>query len=347
MGNTITEVRARMLATIPSGLDQSEGSFIYDILAAAAIEMATAYAEANTVLAKGFAETTAGIYLDYRAHEHGLTRNAATAAAGQVTITGTAGVVVPTGSLFATNGGIQFKTTSEATIGGGGTITAAIEAVVAGISGNVPSSTIILIPVSITGVTAVTNASGTTGGTDEETDAALLERLLEAVQSPTTSGNSAHYKQWAKSVDGVGDAKILPLWDGNGTVKVVAIDSNKAPVSSAIVDNVSAYIETVRPIGATVTVASATGLSINVSATLTLESGYTAEGVLSDVEGAITSYLQSIAFKQDYVSYARIGSILLDTEGILDYASLTVNSGTANVSVASTEVAILGTVTLS
>lgn len=343
---TYDAIMARLLAAVPDTLDKREGSFIWDALSPAALELAQLYIQLDLVMQYGFAQTTYGQYLDYRAGEHGLARKEATKATGQVTITGSSGTVVPAGSLLATGAGVQFETLAEVTIGETGSITTDVRAVEAGTRGNVPAATITVIPVSIAGVTAVTNMSSTTGGTDQETDAALLERLLEKVRTPATSGNVAHYLQWAKEVPGVGDAKVFPLWNGNGTVKIVIIDSNKQPAGAEIVANVAAYIEEVRPIGATVTVESATALDIDVIATLTL----TPETVLADVktafEAALTSYLKQIAFKQSYVSYAQVGSLLLDTPGVLDYSNLTLNTGTGNVAIGDTQVAVKGTVTL-
>lgn len=343
---TYEAIMKRLLSNVPDALDKREGSFIWDALSPAALELAQLYMQLDLVLQWGFAQTTYGQYLDYRAEEHGLTRKPATKATGQVIITGASGTVVPAGSLFATEAGVQFQTVADATIGETGTATADIEAVEAGSSGNVPAGAITQIPVSIAGVTAVTNPTATSRGTDEESDVDLLARLLERVRNPATSGNAAHYKQWALEVSGVGDAKVLPLWNGPGTVKVVIIDSNKQPASSELVTAVANHIEEVRPIGATVTVESATGLEIDISATVTLATGAVLTEVQTSFEVALTAYLQQIAFRQNYVSYAQVGSLLLDTPGVLDYSGLTLNGGTGNVSIGDTEVAILGTVTL-
>ena len=94
-----------------------------------------------------------------------------------------------------------------------------------GTSCNVDAGTITKIPVSIYGVSAVTNKAAAYDGFDEETDAELLERLLFKVRQPATSGNKNHYIIWATNVDGVGGVKVLPLWNGNGTVKVIITDA--------------------------------------------------------------------------------------------------------------------------
>jgi uncharacterized phage protein gp47/JayE len=340
-------IKQRMLDAVPSDLDKQEGSFIYDGISPAAIELALSYIELDRVLRLGFAQTTYGQYLDYRAGEHGLTRKEAVkATCNEVEIFGSNGTSVASGTVLATKVGVQFKITSPVTIGVSGSAIATIEALVAGSGGNVPAGTITEIPISIPGVTSVINNIPASGGVDTESDSALLARLLEKVRLPTTSGNTAHYLEWAKSVTGVGDAKVFPIWDGPGTVKVVVIDSDKQPVEEAIRHDVADYIESVRPIGATVTVESATGLEIDVSANLTLDTGPILEDIQEEFETALTEYLKGIAFKQSYVSFAQIGSLLLDIVGVLDYADLTVNAGTANITIGNTEVPVKGTVLL-
>ena len=92
-----------------------------------------------------------------------------------------------------------------------------------------------------------------TDGADEETDEALRERFYEKVRNPATSGNKHHYRQWALEVPGVGDAKVFPLDSGDGTLTVMIVDVDKAR-NPSLEPAVRDYIETVRPIGATVTV---------------------------------------------------------------------------------------------
>jgi uncharacterized phage protein gp47/JayE len=99
-------------------------------------------------------------------------------------------------------------------------------------------------------------------------------------------------------------------------------------------------------IGCYCTVVSATSKSITVSFSATIDTNYTTEQVQANVENSITEYFKDIAFVENYVSYAKIGSLVLGSAGVLDYTSLLVNSGTANITIADTEVAILGGVTI-
>lgn len=343
---TQEEILASLLSNLGGQYDKTAGYLPFDMAAALAIELAGIGAEQAAILLNGFGQTATGAYLDLHAGEFDESRKAATKATGSVTFTGTNGTVVPMGSLVSTRGGIQYQTKAAATIATG-TAVVAIEASVAGANGNVPMLAIDTMPITIGGITAVSNPDETIGGTDTETDASLRARLLERVRLPATSGNAAHYIIWAKKVAGVGAAKVIPIWNGPGTVKVVIIDSNKLPASGAIISAVSTYVETQRPIGPTVTYVSATALNITVSATLVLKSGYTVAGLKPAIEAAITAYLASIAFVKTAVSYAQIGVAILSVEGVVDFSNLLVNTGTSNVAIGDTQVAVKSIVTLS
>ena len=171
---TQSMIMQRMLGNTSNDVDKSEGSITYDALSPVSIELVLAYVELDRVLNLAFAPTSSGQYLDYRATEHGLTRKSAVASIGSVAVTGVVETPVPAGTLFATTGGIQFATTLAVTIGVGGTVDVAVQAVVTGSTGNVLTGMINRIPVAILGGVMVTNANATTGGVDGELDAALL-----------------------------------------------------------------------------------------------------------------------------------------------------------------------------
>jgi uncharacterized phage protein gp47/JayE len=353
-------IRQRMLDSLPSDLDKAEGSFIWDAISPAAIELALAAIWAQEVLRRGFASTTFGQYLDLRCKEHGLTRRPAVKATGQVTFAGTPGTAIPAGTQVSTASteatpAIFFATKSNATIGAGGTVTVDIEAVEAGTNGNVAAGTITMLAQPVAGVTSVTNTAATSGGMDEEDDASLLARYLAKVRSPGTSGNKADYINWSLEVPGVGGVQVLPLWDGPGTVKVVLLGTDKKPASQAVVDAVQNYIaptagtgEGKAPIGASVTVAAATAVLINVAATVTLTGTKTLAEIQTSFQSALMDYLAGIAFSSDpTVRYVKIGALLLDQDGVRDYANLLVNNGTDNIEIDQDQVAVMGMVTLS
>jgi uncharacterized phage protein gp47/JayE len=339
---TYEVILQRMLNNLSDEIDKREGSVAYDMLAPKAAELAMAYMELDNVLNIGFAETTYGEYLNRKVAEIGMTREQAIKAKGSITFNGPNGTVIPQGSVVYTDSGVRFLTDAEVTITNGAA-TVTITAEEGGNAGNVPANSI--INNEIAEVTC-TNPQPTSDGVDTETDEQLIIRYLEQVRRPATSGNVYHYQQWTKEVIGIGDARVVPIWNGPGTVKVIVIGEDKRPVSQSKVDEVFNYIETVRPVGAEVTVESAQGVTIDVSATLVLDEDYNLAQVQPIIQQKITDYFESIAFVESSVKYSRIGLLLLDTEGVLDYSNLTVNGGTSNISIGFNQVPVLGTVSL-
>ena len=139
---------------------------------------------------------------------------------------------------------------------------------------------------------------------------------------------------------------MLPLWDGPGTVKVLLVGPEKQPVDESVVNACAAYIADEAPIGAAVTVESAEGLTINVAAAITIDTTTTKAAVQAQLVSKLDTYLQSMAFKSYTLLYNRVAFFLLDIDGVVDYSSLTINGGTANITIADNQVPVLGTVTV-
>lgn len=339
--NTFDFILKRMLDRVPGDIDKREGSVIYDALVPAAAELAQLYIELDINLKLAFASTSSGEYLARRVKEMGIERKPATKSRRKGLFYGSANspLDVPIGSRFSIEN-VNYVAISK--IAPGQFI---MEAEIAGTVGNSPVGTMLPIEY-IAGLVRAELAEIVLEGMDAETDASLLNRYQLRVRQPATSGNAYQYRQWALEVSGVGDAKIFPLWDGPGTVKVVIVDTDRQPAGSALVSETAVHIEEVRPIGAIVTVVSGVGKEINVSATIILASGYTLQGVVDGFNVALTEYLKSIAFEISYVSYARIGTLLINIPGVLDYTSLLINGGTGNIALASEEIPISGTVSL-
>ena len=289
-----------------------------------------------------FALTAVGEYLDRKVAEQGVTRKQATFAKGTVRISGDVGAVVQQGAKVA-SGDILFAVDEEVVISETGYADVSATCIAAGAKGNVAIGQITRFPVTLPKLTEVTNITAFTGGYDEETDSELLERYLEKVSRPNVSGNKYHYIEWAKEVSGVGEASVIPLWNGPGTVKVVIVDSFNQPATSDLIAAVSEHIEELRPIGASVTVVSASALTVNISVKLTTDGS---EDIKDKISAALTEYLTGDALKKAYISYAKIGGCILAVDGVEDYATLRVNSGTANISIPAGSVPVLGSVVI-
>ena len=342
MGDSKEVIQARLLSNIDDIYDKTEGGFLYDAEAPVAIELESAYAEQGEILNKGFVDTAIDTFLERITSVYGIYRKLATKATTTVTITGTIGALITIGAKVASDL-VNFTITEDKVIDVTGTIAVMVECEIAGTIGNVPIGSIKYFPVTLAGLVSVTNTLAVTNGYASETDAELQQRYYDKVRNPATSGNKAQYLTWSKEVTGVGDAKIFPLFYGDGTVKVTIINSNKRAADTELINNVATYIESVRPIGATITVVSATEKVIDISVTLVIDTdNYTIEAVTVAIENILEEYFKSIAFITSYVSYAMIGNLIFDIPGILDYSNLLVNSGTANIDITIEEVSVLG-----
>ena len=98
--------------------------------------------------------------------------------------------------------------------------------------------------VPIDGINGGSNAEKATGGTEEESDDELRERILAANNSMDTSyiGNASDYKRWAESVPGIGTVIIVPEWAGPETVKIVALDANGEAANESLCKSIYEYI---------------------------------------------------------------------------------------------------------
>lgn len=333
MSTTYEEILQEMLSRVPSNVDKREGSIIYDALAPCAYFLAQQHFQLKNFIDLVLPDTAIGEYLDRAVSAYGITRKPATAAVRKMTATD----LVPIGTRWAINN-IVYTVTADL---GGNVYEAVCET--AGEIGNQYSGA--LDPISnITGVTAELTEI-ITAGTDEETDEALRERFFAKVRLPATSGNVYHYQQWAMEVPGVGNAKIFPLDSGPGTVTVLVVDDD-GEISEVLPDTVAEHIETVRPIGATVTVASPEALKINVTANILLDGSRTLSEIELDYKSALNAFLHDMIFKSYRVSYAKVSSLLLDIPGVDDYSSFLLNSASVNITVGDKQIPVLGNVVL-
>lgn len=353
---TLDVIYQQLINQISDDYDKSEGYLISDMLRSVAIVFANLYAKQDEIEALlDVDKLTGDLLTKFVLQRRGIKRNEATHAVGQVSVTGNGGTV-NTGDLFETANGIQFRATETKTITDNGTVN--IECVTAGSVGNVPANQIRQMPVTLSGITGVTNPAATHDGYEAESDDDLRSRYYEALQQTATSGNISHYIAWAKAISGVGDVKAFPVDNGVqggiAEVDVVIIDQDKLPASPSLVEQVQEYIDPdseglgygQAPIGAKCYVYAATAKTLNISLSITKSNDYTLEQVQQNIEDSITAYLASIAFQSTYVSEAKIGSAILDSAGVLDYSNLLINGQSGNITVSEREVAVLGGVTI-
>lgn len=348
---TDEQITKEMIDEMPSKYQKSVGFYTWDILRAISKSIKQVWDKltymSNLDDLRNMTLEDLIVFVEQR---RGIKYKYATASSGQLEITNGNGTITK-GDIFATPDGTQFQAAETKTVATGGFIT--LECLTKGITGNVPENTITVIPTTIAGILSVTNPEAFTGGYEAETKDELYQRYIDDLQKPITSANKYHYKKWALEVAGVKKADVKPLWNGENTVKVIIVDQNSQPADNELVKKVQNYIDPYEeetmigwgcgngqaPIGAYCTVASALSLDLTINAELKIKAGETLPVIKERVETALNNFLSNLIFNDDidYISYAKVGAVILDVEGISDYKNLTINGETDNIIVPDTD----------
>ncbi|WP_131009573.1 baseplate J/gp47 family protein [Clostridioides difficile] len=342
-------VHERMLSNFQD-VSTLEGDFIYDATRPTAEEITQLkQLGLQNNLKIAFPQTSYGTYLEWLGECKGVFKNQPTKSIGVITFNGAQGTIITKGTIVTTiatdeKQSIEFELLETKTIEESETVDIKAECRVAGTIGNVSEGSVSVLLGSINGIKSVTNKESFKGGTDIEDEEHFRERVLVAEQEDKLSGASSDYIRWAKEVDGVGYAYVVPEWAGAGTVKGLILDKNRKAATQELINKVQEYIylnvedgqnrDGKAPIGAIVTIATPQTLLINVKASFVFLNGFSQETVLNILKNKIDKYLDKIDIGGT-VSYNAIysltGSMMLADEGIQDFSSLTINDGTTNI----------------
>lgn len=190
-------------------------------------------------------------------------------------------------------------------------------------------------------------------GREEEDDNNLRERYFTRVRREAVSANKEHYKQWAEEVDGVGKAKVFPLWKGDGTVKIVVTDAKLEPASEILITKVSDYIdpepgqgEGQAPIGAFVTVESAEWKEIEISASVLPEINSSIDQVKDEIEAGVLNLFKKMAFEDKVIRLSQINNIVYNSPSVSDYSDIKINGLAENLVLDDIEIPKLRQVTI-
>ena len=339
---TYEAIRKRMLDNMSNDIDKREGSFISNMVSPVGVEFAKYYMELDNILSIMFLEDATNEFLDKKVYDFGIERKQGSFARGYIKITGENGTFIPQHSEVLSQSGLVFFTLEDAWINEG-TVIVEVEASSVGEQYNLIPNSIEKFSKEINGVTSLINEEEFTQGVDIETDEELRERFFEIIRRPATSGNIYHYEQWAKEIDGINQARVKPLWNGNGTVKVIVSNNNEL-VEEDIVLKCQEHIDSVRPIGANVTVITPEALDVSITANIYMEEGYSSTVAKIEFEENLRSYLSGC---EGTIVYTRIASCLGSVEGIADYTELKINGVMSNISYDDEKLPIIKSIALS
>ena len=344
-----TEIYEQMRGTFAqrAGFVPSEGCDSAVRLYALAAELQSLLMQADWVLDQSFPQTAQGMYLDYHAETRGITRAAAEKAAGVIRFAAadkvTAACPIEKGTVCMTAEGVRFETTEDAAIAVGSQwADVPAQAVEAGAGGNVIAGTVTLLSAMPVGVVQCTNPAAFSGGCDAESDEALRGRVLASYQRLPNGANAAYYEQEAMRYPGVAAAKAVGRARGIGTVNVVIATHAGVP-DAALLAAVETDLQKKREIAVDVKVLAPAVETVAVTAALKAAPGYTFAEVKAGAQSALEALFTGELLGKS-VTTARLLTLLCGVEGV---ENVHLTAPAADVAVGSTELPMLGTVTIS
>lgn len=220
-----------------------------------------------------------GEVLDEIADGTDCVRLTATKATAQIKYTFTnmiTDITIPAGTRVATENGKYFETTEDTEVKRGASeVTIPVNACESGASYNgylENSITKMVDPVSY--ATSVTNTAATAGGTDEESDDALRERIRLAWSHFSTCGTPEAYKYWAMQANsGISDVYVdFASEIGNphrGEVRICVAMADGTETQQSVLEDVLKNVsdDKVRPVGDIVGVGAATLVNYDIDLT--------------------------------------------------------------------------------
>ena len=347
---SIEDIHSLILSNIDNDYRKKQGYPTYDLTRGFAFGVKSVWDLAYNVAKKLDIENLEGSELDLFISERtGLDRKQATKSKGELTIVQGNGSILK-GDLFATEQGIQFVATESKEVHDGDIVT--IESVIGGQNMNVDVGEITEMPITLQGIYKITNNKACTGGYDKENDNDYRERYYTKLRTPVNGVNANQYVLWAESVDGVGKARCIPIWNGINTVKVILIGNDFKPASDDLVKRVQDYIDPnksgdgagVATIGAVTTVVKATQKNVDITIY-----GLKVSGALEETKNGIKEnldrYIKSSAFNKDYISLAKIGLVVAETKNVEDYREIRLNNSHESLQLQQDECGVLNEVT--
>lgn len=347
----LTQLIARIKADINSRLSGADStlrrSFLYVFTRILAGLTHGLYGYLDFIARQVFPDTAESVNLERWASIWGISKKAATKATGTVTFTGTSGSAINIGTQLQRGDGVLYKTTT-ATVLSAGSGTATIQAITAGEDGNVDSGALFTFVSPITGVDSEATAStDISGGTNTEEDEDLKIRLLERLQQPPHGGADFDYVAWAKECAGVTRAFVSSMEMGAGTVTVRPMMDNTYEdgiPEAGDITTIQAYIDTKRPVTATVYVAAPTATPLDFTIALKKRDGTseTSPTIKAAVEAELADMLRRDAEPGGTILISHIREAISIAAGEHNHV---LSSPAADVTHTTGQIATMGTVT--
>ncbi|NBH76177.1 baseplate J/gp47 family protein [Rodentibacter pneumotropicus] len=317
---SLEEIRQAILRDVQSLEPQADVSEDSDYYARASSLAAVAegiYAHQKWIIKQFFPDTADTAFLEKHAGLRGIRRRNATYASGLgATITGQPDAVIKAGLQIKTEDNRFYETTESAVISAAGSVVVSVRSLATGANQNINRTTPASFMAAPVGVQTDLTLNEVIGATDAETDASLLDRLLEIICRPPAGGNRYDYRTWALSVDGVDAAYVYPLRRGLGTVDIAITSNNNVP-SDETVRRCQEYIDDVRPVTAresTVVRPDVTKVNFTIQVKI---SGVTLPEIKTAISTALADYFNTLIPGDDLI-VSQCEAVVNNLIGVVD-----------------------------
>lgn len=343
-GKTLENIKEEILSSIDLDLAKNEGSILNAWSSGVSLALASVYTVLDEILNNAFIKDAGKEVIDKRLAEFGFTRKEGEKATGEILIKGINNTKVEFGTQIISKNGLIYEVINQGIIDGENGLKTVISSLGFGEKYNIKGvgdSFTLVNPTD--NITEIINVTEITGGIDEESDEDLKARFFYTQKQRGTSGNVSDYESWALEVEGVKNVKVIPLWNGNGTVKVIIMGDNNKNVDITILEKARLLIESKRPIGASVTVATPVVYNVDLSATVELDKEADIENIKETFKTQLEEYLIK-SVKE--ITYTKVAGILSKLDGIVDFENLKINGNTKNIKLNNDQVGSVGTINL-
>lgn len=301
------------------------------------------------VLAWARASTSCGPALDSWMAQFSFTRLPGVSASGSVTFSALTApaspITIPSGTLVQTPLGVQYATTSSATLAAGQTsVSVSVTCTQIGTVGNTGIGTITQLVQSIPGIDTVTNPLVFSNGLNAEQDSAFRSRFILYIGSLAKGTVLAVQNAVASYQQGLQYAVVEgPV--GSGYFNVYVGNGTSSGPGSTVLNGIANAVEAVRPIGVTAYVSAAGIVVANISMTVTLSAGYNQTTVTGQIQSAIQNFIAAIN-QGGTLPWAVLYSLTFNASpGITNVSNMLLNGGTADLVATSTQDIVAGTIT--
>ena len=334
---TYENILERNLSRIPDEFDKREGSVIFDAIAPMSLEVATLYAYLDFIIKNAFADTANRYWLIQRAKERAIEPKEATPAI----VVGKFNVKLEIGERFFYDD-IFYKIVKF--IGEKDKFFYyELSCESKGIIGNIKKGRLTPTePIKDLKVAEIDKLIVL--GEDEEGTEDFRDRYFETINSNAFGGNIDDYRLKVKAIDGVGSVRVIPVWKGGGTVKVIITDSEFKGPTSELISKVQEIIDPIpfhqkgvgiAPIGHYVTVVGAKLKKINITCEILKSRDSNLEEIKREVKSNIEEYFKgqrekwgtyekvdSNIYVENDIRLAKITSIVLNVADVIDYETI-------------------------